>query len=274
MLRSRIGSGATATYREHGILSAIAKYDRWPLRLLSVVALVLLGAEVFLVFVERDGVFAIEGRDDYEIAEFGGGAVVAHAFLMRGDGMHSVGIRLTSDMPAAATIRWVLYSGTPDGSSDRWRLFSDTPESPSEMVRAFNGVAAVSVSPGRQWYSIRFPRHGSSNDRWFTLEIQLLDVTSGSDRPRLRPQLFIAASRDNPHRGGVLWVDGKRQSGSLFLRAETTGRTLYRRFLAGAAPHLPRVLQIPFVQWTAFALLHGAFLVFAYSVIRDGVSSR
>lgn len=235
--------------------------DGWrPLTILTALAVAVLCAEVFLLFVNRDGVFAIEGDDDYDIVEFGSGAVVAHAFLMRGDGLHSVRVRLNSDTPAAANIRWVLWNGTP--------------ETPSQMARAFDGVASVKVIPGRKWHSISFLRNGSSNDKWFTIELQLMDPVPGRESSGRSPQVSVVASRNNPSRGGVLWVDGARQSGSLFLRADATGRTLYRRFQAEAVPHFPRVLQAPVVQWTTFALLHWAFLVFAYSVIKDAESSR
>jgi hypothetical protein len=220
-------------------------------------AVALLCLEGYIVFVDRDGVFAIESRNVDEIAEFGNGAVVSHAFLMRGDGLHSVRIQLNTDVRATVRIQWVLWNGTP--------------EQPAQFARAFDGVAAFNVSPGRKWHALHFPRNGSSNDRWFTIELRLLDVAAASGSRR--PQVSLVASRDNLRLGGALWVNEARKPGSLFLRAAFTGRTLHRRFLIEAVPQLPDFFQIAFVQWTVFGLLHCAFLVFAYSVIMDAEGS-
>lgn len=208
-----------------------------------------------MIFVDRDRVFAIEGRNAYAIEEFGAGAIVSHAFLMRGDGLHGVRVRLNADRPATASVRWVLWNGSP--------------EVPSQMLRAFEGVESMQVAPNREWQSIRFVRNGSSDDRWFTIELQLLSPAANAADPG-HPRVSLVASRDNPYRGGVLWVADERQPGSLFLQAESTGRTLYQRFLAEGVTHFPGVLQLPLVHWTAFGLLHWAFLVFARSVITDG----
>ena len=83
--------------------------------------------------------------------------------------------------------------------------------------------------------------------------------------------MAIVASHDNPDRGGVLWVNGIRQPGSLMLRADRRGRTLYRRLLA-AAVNLPTPLRIPAVQWTLAAACHAALIVFAYVVLAGGAS--
>ena len=225
--------------------------------LLLALAVALLCLEGYIVFVDRDGVFAIEGGDVDEIAEFGNGAVVSQAFLMRGDGLHSVRVLLNTDVPATVRIQWVLWNGIP--------------EEPAQLTRAFDGVEAFTVTPGRTWHSLRFLRHGSSNDRWFTIELRLLDVAAASGS--LRPHVSLVASRDNLRRGGALWVNEVRKPGSLFLRAAFTGRTLYRRFLIEAVPQLPDFFKIAFVQWTVFGLLHCAFLVFTYSVIMDAEGS-
>ena len=225
--------------------------------LLMALAVALLCLEGYIVFVDRDGEFAIEGRNVDEIAEFGNGAVVSHAFLMRGDGLHSVQVLLNSDVRATVRIQWVLWNGIPEG--------------PAQLARAFDGVEAFNVTPGHTWHSLRFPRNGSSNDRWFTIELRLLDVAAASGG--LRPQVSLVASNDNPRRGGALWVNEARKPGSLFLRAAFTGRTLYRRFLIEAVPQLPDFLHSAVVQWTVFGLLHCAFLVFAYSVIMDAEGS-
>ena len=226
--------------------------------LVVAVAVVLLGLETYILFFDRDGAFTIEGKNNYEISEFTNGAVVSHAFLMDRDGLHSVQVRLNSNVPAAVTIQWVLWTGAP--------------ETPAQMARAFDGVTSFDVPAGASWQSIQFSRHGSSNNRWFTIELRVLNVAAASNAGGA-PSISLSASRDNPRRGGALWVNGARQPGSLSLRAAFTGRTLYRRFQIEATPHMPRLLQLPLVQWTAFVLLNCAFLVFAYSVMMDAEGS-
>ena len=132
------------------------------------------------------------------------------------------------------------------------------------MARAFEGVEAFDLRPGGQWKTISFTRDGSSNDRWYTLQMRLLDP-----EPPPAPQVSISASYDNPERGGLLFVNGLLKPGSLNLRAERRGRTLYRQFLAEASPNLPSVLRIPAVQWAIAIVLHWALIVFAYAVITD-----
>jgi len=133
------------------------------------------------------------------------------------------------------------------------------------MSPAFEGVASFDLRPGRQWETITFTRDGSSKDRWYTIQLRLLDP-----QPPPSPQVSIVASRDNPDRGGVLFVNDLRQPGSLNLRAERRGRTLYRRFLAEAAPNLPAMLQVPAVQWAIALVFHWALIVFAYTVLSAG----
>jgi len=213
-----------------------------------------IGIEIYLVFINRGGGLAIEGTQPYEITASSDGALVTHAFLMRGDGLHALQIRWHSDMRAAARIKWTLWSGTPEIGN---------------MPRAFEGTELLSLRPGRQWKPLQFVRSGTSNNLWYTLDIRVLDVEAVG-HPERRPAVSLVASRDNPDRGGVLWVNGVRQSGSLFLRAERQGRTPYRRFLVEAAPNLPAMLQIRVVQWLLFIGLHAAFLIFAWAMVTDG----
>jgi len=207
-----------------------------------------------VLFVNQGGGLAIEGAQPYEITESADGALVSHAFLMRGNGLHAVQVRLNSDMPAAARIEWTLWMGTPEVGN---------------MPRAFQGTELFSLKPGRQWKPLQFVRSGTSNNRWYTLDVRVLDVEAVG-HPERRPAVSLVASRDNPDRGGVMWVNGVRQSGSLFLRAERQGRTPYRRFVVEAAPNLPAILQIRFIQWLIFIGIHAAFLVFAWAIVTDG----
>lgn len=223
------------------------------LTVFTLVCTVALLVECYLIFVRQGSSFRIEGDQRYDIADFAAGAVVSHAFLMRGDGMQAVRIRLSSTAVTTARIQWTLWRGFPD--------------QPKEMARAFEGVEAFDLRPGRQWKTITFTRDGSSKDRWYTLQLRLLDPP-----PPPSPQVSIVASHDNPDRGGILFVNDLRKPGSLNLRAERRGRTLYRRFLAEAAPNLPAQLRVPAVQWVLAIALHWALIVFAYAVCSEGLN--
>ena len=207
--------------------------------------------EAYVVFTARAGIFEIEGVETYDVGDFREGGTVAQAFLMRGDGMKAVRVRFSSNAVTIARVQWTLWRGYPD--------------QPKEMARSFEGEEIFRLRPGRQWRTISFTRDGSSRDRWYTIQLRLLDP-----QPPPSPQVSIVASHDNPDRGGVLFVNDIRQPGSLNLRAERRGRTLYRRFLEEAAPNLPAVLQVPAVQWAIAIVLHWALIVFAYTVLSAG----
>ena len=227
---------------------------------LTVVCVAALALEIYLVFISRHGVFRIEGEDTYDLTGFGSGAVVAHSFLMRGDGLNSVAVRLGSDARAQVKVQWTLWRGTAD--------------QPRDMTLAFEGSEVIDLRPGHQWKTVSFTRDASSRDRWYTIEVRSLAIaraepapTGGADTP---PQIVLVASHDNPERGGVLWVNGVRQPGSLFMQAGRQGRTLHRRFVAEVEPNLPPLLRIRAVQWLLALASHWAFLVFAWAAINDG----
>lgn len=209
-----------------------------------------LAVEAYVVFVDRDSVFRIEGEKLYLVDEFATGQSVSHAFLMRGEGLQAMSVRLHSTAATTARVQWTLWRGYPD--------------QPKDMARAFEGTEAFDLRPGRQWKTISFTRDGSSKDRWYTLQLRLLEP-----QPPPSPQVSIVASHDNPDRGGILFVNDLRKPGSLNLRAERRGRTLYRRFLAEAAPNLPTILRAPAMQWVMVIVFHWALIVFAFTVLSE-----
>jgi hypothetical protein len=224
--------------------------------LLGIVAIGVLLAEAYVLLRDSDGTFVIRGRESYSITEFASGATVAHAFLMRGNGLQTVWIRLSSERSTQATLHWGLWTGIPD--------------TPLTLRRAFTGEESVILRPGPQWVPIQFPRHGSSDGRWFTIELRLASVAGGP--PDGDPSVTVLASRDNPTRGGALWVKGNRQPGSLMLEAEWQGRTPYRRFMIEAAPNLPKLFAMPFVQWALVLMVNWSCLIFVSAVWRDASS--
>jgi len=109
-------------------------------------------------------------------------------------------------------------------------------------------------------------RDGSSHNRWYTLELVLADVDPGpsSDLP---PAVSVVASHDNPDRGGVLWVANQRQGGSLVMRANWQGKSLFRRYQTEVEPQLPSALQTPLARWLLVLALHWAVLFLAYTLV-------
>lgn len=224
-----------------------------PLFLFTLACVVAIVLEVYVVLLDRESTFEIRGEQVYDIAEFAEGRTVTHAFLMRGDGMHAVSVRLTSSAPTSARLRWTL-----------WHSYAEAFRAP--MSRAFNGETDVTVTPEGSWVTFDVTRDGSSNNRWYTLDVQLVNAPPVGAEPSTAPRVSLVASRDNPERGGILWVNGVRQTGSLMLRADRHGRTLYRRFEAEALPNLPRVFRNELVQWLIAAVAHWAFFTYAYAL--------
>ncbi len=225
----------------------------------TLICAVLCGIELYVVFVNRNDEFRIQGNETFDLTEFGSGAVVSQAFLMRGDGLNSVAVQFGSDSRAQVNVQWTLWRGMAD--------------QPAEMTRAFEGTEAIDLRPGHQWRTFRFTRDASSRDRWYTIEVRSLSVArtgpaleGGADAP---PKVALVASHDNPNRGGVLWVNGARRPGSLFMQAGRHGRTIYRRFVVEVEPNLPPVLKIRAVQWLVVVAFHWAFLVLAWAVFSD-----
>lgn len=225
----------------------------WSKILVVLAVLGVVAFEIFVVFFDRRGEFAIQGVDAYDIDEFGSGAAVSQAFLMRGDGLNAVRLRFASEGRTTVSVHWTL-----------WRGFADEPE---QMTRAFEGEDIIELRPGRQWIPLNFIRDGSSRDRWYTIEARL-NVPGDADSAQ-RPNVALVATRDNPERGGILWVDGVRQPGSLTIRAEREGRTLHRRLDAEVEPNLPPLLRSGTVQWVIVVIVHLAFAAFAKAILRE-----
>ena len=221
-------------------------------RWVMVAAAAILLIEYQVLFVDREGVFRIEGEQPYEVEAFASGQPVKQAFLMQGGGLHSVEVLVASEAATTIPIVWRLWRGHPDRANP-------------PVTLAFERREDLTVENGRHWTAFSFPRDSTSNDRWYTFEI---GVESQSRSPSSARTTLIA-SHDNPDRGGVFWVGEQRQPGSLFMRAERRGQTMYRRFRAEATPHLPRWLQLEAVQWVIFALCHCALVVYLGAIGRQ-----
>lgn len=222
------------------------------LSLFAGVCVLALAGEAYFVFFAGDSGFRIEGQDQYLVEQFTSGASVTHAFQMRGDGLNGVSVRFNSTAAAAARVQWTLRRGNPD--------------TPADTGPAFEAIETFDLRAGPQWKTFTFTRDSSSRDRWYSFELRLLDVDRGAASAAV---ISLFASRDNPERGGVLWVGGARQLGSLVMQAERRGRTPYRRFLVEAEPNLPALLRNGTVQWLTVIAVHWALIVFAWSVLAD-----
>jgi hypothetical protein len=164
---------------------------KWPLPAALVVAAVL-GAEAYLLFVNRDGTFRIEGEQPYAIEAFAAGERVRQAFLMQGAGLRAVRVLVEARADGPLPIAWKLWRGLPD-----------TPD----MTLAFEGIETVMVRRGREWIEFEFTRDGSSGDKWYTFEI----APAGPPPANREAAPMLMASHDNPDRGGALWVGDARQ---------------------------------------------------------------
>ena len=227
------------------------------LGLFAGVCVLALAGEAYFVFFAGDSAFRIEGQDQYLVEQFANRATVTHAFQMRGDGLNGVSVRFNSTAAATVRVQWTLRRGHPDV--------------PADIRPAFEAIQAFDLRAGPQWKTFTFTRDASSRDRWYHFELRLLDaqLTAPAAAGNKPVVVSLFASRDNPDRGGVLWVAGARQLGSLVMRAERRGRTPYRRFLAEAEPNLPALLRNGTVQWLIVIAFHWALVVFAWSALGD-----
>ena len=221
----------------------------WLDRMALVAAAMLAMMSVRTVFIQRDHRFTVEGKHRYAIEEFGGGTPVHYAFLMPGEGLHTVQVRLDADRPTAARVHAVLWRGLPDV--------------PASMSRAFESELSAVVMPGGTWVPMTFPRDRMSLERWYTVELTLVEP--------LRPvgqagRVTLLATGDNPDSGGILIVGGVRQTGSLRFRAERTGRTIYRQFRDRALPELLPLHQHEAVQAAVLVGLIAAFATLVWVV--------
>lgn len=241
-----------------------------------------IAAESYLLFFDRDHTFSIQGRQPYLLRELGDGIPIAHAFLMRGNGLRAVRVQFSSSAPTTVRLRWqllrqpttdakltIMESGPPDVRLEADRTWVTHPVirgGISEKLSVMEeGTRELHLEAGRTWATFPVTRDGSSHDRWYAFEAQLVDVPPSEVRERT--QVALVATHDNPDRGGSLWVADRNRPGSLVLRADRLDRTLYQRFVAEAEPNLPGWLRWPAVQWIIGLALHAAVAVHAYALL-------
>lgn len=228
----------------------------WRLAFAGVSALVVV--EILLLVTVDTTPFTIRGHDTQTVhATHDAGLTIEHSFLMRGEGLRAVAVELNAGSVMDTTIEWTLWRGHKDR--------------PASLTPAARMTESVRLHRGRQWVRLPVTRDASSHDRWYTIEMRL----PGSAPPHQQDRrVGVMASRDNPARGGVLWIDGNRQPGSLHLRAERRGRSLQRRFAAEVEPNLPAVLRNPLAQVAIAILFHWAVFVTGLALVDDVWAAR
>lgn len=216
------------------------------------VAAALLVVELLVLSRAGSTPFITQGRENVVVRSTNDNPLtVEHAFLMRGAGLNGVVIELDALVLTDVTIEWTL-----------WRGHRDEPDT---MTRAYQSSESVRLHRGRQSVRLSFTRDASSHDRWYTIQLRVLGEPGAPDERNVG----VVVSRDNPMRGGVLWVDDVRQPGSLRLRAERQGRSLLRQFETEVVPHLPAPLRNPVAQAAIAILFHWALLLVALSLVGE-----
>jgi hypothetical protein len=77
----------------------------------------------------------------------------------------------------------------------------------------------------------------------------------------------VIVSTDNVYGGGAMWIDDRRQIGSLSLRAFSRWRTAFERFAVDVRPKLPRSLQSVSVEIALAAAYQLALLIVLYALL-------
>lgn len=227
----------------------------------AAVCIVLAVYETWTFFVREAPAVSILGNHRRDVEAFGRGVPISQMFLMIGNGLRGIDVRLAADTPATLLIRCQLAQIAPSpGISE-----------PLVSREWFENVKRVS---GTEWRRLSFPAIGASNARLFVLRLQVIRavVADGDPAARMRlpadgPRIAIVASKDNVVGGGMLSISERPQNGSLFLRAFTTTRTAYSRFRADVAPTLPGVLKSPIVELAVLIGYQWALLTVVFSVL-------
>ena len=200
----------------------------------------------------------IEGKERISIADFGNGATVTHAFVMPVDGLHGVSVKISVDRPSTLTFSYKLMqlSDTSPGGENRLDAYAEIHRWSDRLT----------VRSGERWHRVTFPSVAASKDGWYAFEIRLLDASpaGGPTTADTWPAVSIAASQDNPARGGKLWIDGVRQPGSLFLLAHVRSDGIQIALLLA---YLWTLAALIYVTFFAGGRAHNALLRLLRSVL-------
>jgi hypothetical protein len=207
----------------------------------------------------------IQGEQPILMPEFGDGVELTQAFGMIADGLRGVSVQLTSDRPATLQV-----------SCELQQVFNDMPGTYAEI---YNWTTTLRDVSGTQWRRFDFPQVAASAGRSYAFRIRVLESKplvgkSTAAKAAERPRVAIAGFSDNVRRGGILWVAGVRQVGSLHFQAHGDGETAYERFRLGVGPRLPWPLRNQATQLVFVLILHWALLTTCHAMLFEDPERR
>jgi len=232
------------------------------LRFVLLAAAVVVGAyQIWAGFFHETPAVSIEGYHRKSADEFGRGAVISQAFHMEASGFTSADVQFSTDRPLNLLLRCDL---TP----------IDEPNAPRTAPPLTQFVTIKRVS-GVEWRRLSFPGEETSGLRWYLLRLELVGVSPADEAGQqpVKPsadavdRVGVIVSIDNVYGGGAMWIDDRRQIGSLSLRAFSRWRTAFERFRIDVAPKLPRALQSAVVDIALVAAYQMALLTVLYALL-------
>jgi hypothetical protein len=173
--------------------------DRRLHTLFAVGCAVVIAVESYVLFFDRDQTFSIQGRNPYLLSEFGDGIPITHAFLMRGNGLRAVRVQFSSSAPAMVRLRWrllrqplseeqlsIMEGGMREVRFEAGRIWARSPidGATDELSVMEEGTRELPLEAGRTWATFPVTRDGSSHDRWYAFEAQLVDLPDRSASAR------------------------------------------------------------------------------------------
>jgi hypothetical protein len=236
------------------------------LRLVLLAAAVVVGAyQIWAAFFRETPAVSIQGFHRKSADEFGRGSIVSQAFHMEASGFAAADVQFSTDRPLNLLLRCDL---TPIAE----------PNAPRTVPAVTQFVTIKRVS-GVEWRRLSFPAEKGLGLRWYLLRLELVGAVPADDpsplpvkppadrRDLLSGRVGVIVSIDNVYGGGAMWIDDRRQIGSLSLRAFSRWRTAFERFRIDVAPTLPRALQSVAVEIAIAAAYQLALLTVLYTLL-------
>ena len=231
------------------------------LRVVLLATAVVLGAyQMWAAFLHETPAVSIQGYHRKSADEFGRGAIITQAFQMEASGFVAADVQFSTDRPLNLLLRCDLRP-----------IDDPTAERTAPAVTQFVTIKRVS---GAEWRRLSFPGEEDAGLRWYLLRLELIGAAPADGGPLPvtssaggRDRVGVIVSTDNVYGGGAMWIDDRRQIGSLSLRAFSRWRTAFERFRVDVAPKLPRGLQSVSVEIALAAAYQLALLIVLYALL-------
>jgi hypothetical protein len=171
----------------------------------ALVLSVIVGAELYAVFVQQQGVpRSTLGRRRFLAGEVAGAVVVSQTLRMDAPGFHRIRVYAQPfSQPVSGDVIFTLKEIARDGERELYRL-----------VRP-----AASVVRGGS-FDVDFPAIAASEGRRYRLEVRAPNAPAGRG-------IGLWATNEERHAGGALFIDGKEQWGDLAFDAFAASSTAY-----------------------------------------------